>query len=286
MNKKLIIGFILILLIILASLSYLYVILNQSIFSTEEDYLNSNIEKETINKEPNIIVYSPKEGENLTFPFKIKGQARVFENLFNIRIIDEEINEIIYETTAMANAPDSGQFGEFDKIIDYLFKKPKGENIIIEVLCYSPKDGSELDKVSILANIKLENTIAVNMFFSNNIMDPQISCNKVFPIERIIPKTNTPAQKALELLLEGNISRDELEKGYRTNINYGVKINKLTIENNTAKADFSEQLEFETAGSCQTEAIRSQIAETLMQFPSVKDAAISINGNTEEILQP
>lgn len=131
-----------------------------------------------------------------------------------------------------------------------------------------------------------EKTMIVKAFFNNSQLDPEFSCNKVFPVERIVPKTQTPARKALELLLEGNLTPAETEQGFLTSINQNVKIQKLTIEQGIAKVDFDEQLEFQVGGSCRVSAIRSQISQTLKQFPTVKEVLISIDGRTEDILQP
>ena len=53
-----------------------------------------------------------------------------------------------------------------------------------------------------------------------------------------------------------------------------------------AYVDFDEQLEFQVGGSCRVSAIRAQIIQTIKQFSTVKDVIISINGRTEDILQP
>jgi len=128
-------------------------------------------------------------------------------------------------------------------------------------------------------------TMAVKVYFNNSNLDPEYSCNKVFPVERKIPKTQAVARAALEELLKGPTA-DEKNTGFFTSINPGVKIQKLTIENKTAKIDFDEQLEFQVGGSCRVVAIRAQITQTLKQFPTVENAIISINGETETILQP
>ncbi len=130
-----------------------------------------------------------------------------------------------------------------------------------------------------------EETMRVKIYFNNNQWDPEASCNKVFPVEREIPKTEAVARAALEELLKGPTEKEEAEK-YITSINPGVKIQSLTIENGTLKVDFDSQLEFQVGGSCRVSAIRSQIIETLKQFPTVKDVIISIDGRIEDILQP
>lgn len=125
----------------------------------------------------------------------------------------------------------------------------------------------------------------IKVYFNNSKLDPEYSCNKVFPIEREIIKTSAVARAALEELLKGPNEKEDAE-GFITNINPGVKIQKLTIENGTAWVDFDEQLEYQVGGSCRVAAISAQITQTLKQFPSVKNVIISINGETEEILQP
>ena len=132
---------------------------------------------------------------------------------------------------------------------------------------------------------KFPELIIVEVFFNNDRLDPEFSCNKVFPVEREIPKTQAVARAALEELLKGS-TEVEKEQGFFTSINPGVKIQKLVIEEGIAKVEFDEQLEFQVGGSCRVAAIRAQITQTLKQFPTVQSVIISIDGRTEDILQP
>jgi spore germination protein GerM len=128
-------------------------------------------------------------------------------------------------------------------------------------------------------------TMTVKVFFNNNQMDPEISCNKVFPIERTINKTEAVGRAAIEELLKGPKPTEQTQ-GFFTSISSGVKIQSLVIDNGIAKIDFNEQLQFQVGGSCKVSAIRAEITETLKQFESVKSVIISIDGKTEDILQP
>ncbi len=132
---------------------------------------------------------------------------------------------------------------------------------------------------------KQEELMTVKVFFNNSKLDPEFSCNKVFPVEREIPKTQAVAGAALEELLKGATDVDK-EQGFFTSINPDVKIQSLSVENGVAKVDFDEQLEFQVGGSCRVSAIRAQITQTLKQFPTVNSVIISIDGRTEDILQP
>ncbi len=125
----------------------------------------------------------------------------------------------------------------------------------------------------------------LKVFFNNSKLDPQVSCNRVFPVEREVEKTQAPARKALEMLLLGP-TKNEKQNGYFTTISPGVKIQSLAIEQGIAKVDFNETLEFQVGGSCRLAAIRAEITQTLEQFSTVNNVIISINGKTEDILQP
>ena len=65
-----------------------------------------------------------------------------------------------------------------------------------------------------------------------------------------------------------------------------MNVNSLIIEDDIVKVDFDEQLEYQIGGSCRVMAIRSQITGTLVQFSEINNVIISINGRTEDILQP
>jgi spore germination protein GerM len=125
----------------------------------------------------------------------------------------------------------------------------------------------------------------VKVYFNNNKLDPAVSCNKVFPVEREVPKTMSVARAAVEELLKG-ATEGEKAQGFFTSINPGVKIQKLTIVNGVASIDFDEQLEYQMGGSCRVSAIRAEITETLKQFSTVKSVIISVDDRTEDILQP
>jgi hypothetical protein len=235
------------------------------------------------NPEANIKVSEPVPNATLSSPFKVTGEARVFENQFAYRLKDFGGN-ILAQGSVMANAPDMGQFGPFDFEVSFSSSVDKG---VLEVLDSSPKDGAEIDMVTIPLNFKAseaENS-TVKVFFMNNKYDPEVTCEKVFSVERVVPKTPAIAKSAIEELLKGPTENDRYLQ-YTTQLNDGVTLNKLTIIDGMAKADFDKKLEEGVAGSCRVGLIRKQIEETLKQFPSIKSVIISVDGRTEDILQP
>lgn len=130
-----------------------------------------------------------------------------------------------------------------------------------------------------------EEFVTIEIFFNNTTLDPEFSCNKVFPVERRALKINGLEKIAVLELLKGP-TQNEIEQGFLTSINSGVKINSLSITKGKAIIDFDEQLEFQVGGSCRVAAISAQIRETLKQFPNVDEVIISVNGRTEDVLQP
>lgn len=131
-----------------------------------------------------------------------------------------------------------------------------------------------------------DKTTNVFVSFPNKLLDPNMmDCSKVFATKRTIIKTQAIGRATLEELLKGPTSQ-EVKAGYFTSIPIGIKIQKLTIENGVAKIDLSKELEYQVGGSCRVGSIIAEITETLKQFPTVQNVIISIDGRTEEILQP
>lgn len=234
---------------------------------------------------PNIIVLLPRPQDVVSSTsLKVKGRARVFENQLQLRIFGG--GRIIAEIPVTANSSDIGAFGDFEKEIHFPVSLVVGlSEIFLEAFEYSAEDGREVNKDSVPLRVGFFETARVKIYFSNTKLDPEVSCTKVFSVERDIMKTPSIARAALEELLKG-VSANEKEKGYFSSIPEDASIQGLAVQNGTARADFSEELEKGVGGSCRVTAIRAQITQTLKQFPTIKTVVISIGGRTENILQP
>lgn len=235
-----------------------------------------------------ISVSSPYPDQEISSPISIEGHAKgtwFFEAVSLVKVVDEKGTELgTGNIKAVGNwmtedfVPFKGQI-TFNKS-----STTKGFLIFEKSNPSGLKENAEEFKLPI--NFKEENGQIVKVFFSNTKKDPELlDCTKVYPLERKIDSTQSVAQKALEELLKGPTSAEKTD-GYFTSINTGVKINKLSITNGTAYVDFNEMLQQGVGGSCKTSNIIAQIKETLKQFSSVKEVKISINGESELILQP
>lgn len=242
--------------------------------------------EQIINDQPtsaNITIDQPTINQSVSSPVTIEGLARVFENVLQVRLKDNN-GKILVEQNTMANSLDMGLFGPYQ--VSLVYSNPETKTGQIEAFQYSARDGSEIDKVTIPVSFADYQSLIVKVFFGNQQLDPAaLDCAKVFPVDREIAKTTAVGWAALEELLKGPDFLNQ-QNGYFSSINQGVKINSLEIKDGLAKVDFDEQLENQLAGSCRVTAIRAQITETLKQFASVETVEISINGRTEDILQP
>ncbi|MBI3332377.1 GerMN domain-containing protein [Candidatus Peregrinibacteria bacterium] len=230
----------------------------------------------------NIVVSEPQESDRIANPLTISGQARVFENAFNYRVLDAD-GTVLMEGHSMADAPDIGQFGPFE--VEARYALPKGDTGWVEVFEYSAKDGSEINKVRIPVEFADAETTTVKIFLGHETADPNAPCDEVYGVERTVPKTTSVAMRALEELVKGPMETESDEAMFSA-LPEGVNVLSVTINNGVARAVFSPKLN-EVAGSCRVQAIRAQIEETLLQFPTVTSVQIAVQGvPDEEVLQP
>lgn len=243
------------------------------------------------NQQSDIIVESPWSGSTITSPLMIKGRARggwYFEAVFPITLLDANGNEIGRTQGQAQSDWMTSDFVLFEALLE--FQKPATLTGTLVLKNDNPSGLPEKSrKIEIPVSFGMQETMKVRAYFNNNNLDPQISCNKVFPVERQVLKTSAVARAALEELLKGPTDKEKSD-GFFTSINPSVKIQSLTLDppagGGTAHVDFDGQLEYQIGGSCRVSAIRAQITQTLKQFSSVKNVVISINGRTEDILQP
>ncbi|MFA5052460.1 MAG: GerMN domain-containing protein [Parcubacteria group bacterium] len=223
------------------------------------------------------------------FPVVVKGEARgswFFEASFPVEITDGAGVRI---SSGIAKAESdwmTSDFVPFSVTLDLSDNYQGPAKIIFHK--DNPSDIRELDDSLIIpVNIDFQNEqMTLNVYFSKTSptsdADP---CNLVYPAVRKVPETQGVAKAAILELLKGP-TETERTNGFLTSLPDGVALNRISITDGVVYADFSESLEFQVGGSCRVTAIRSQITETLKQFPAVKSVVISINGRSEDILQP
>lgn len=238
-----------------------------------------------------VVLMSVLEGAEIKSPVSLAGLARgvwFFEASFPVELRDAN-------GRLLAIGPVQAQ-GEWmtENFVPFIgqlaFDPPETDTGVLIFKKDNPSGDPQFDD-SFSINVRFAPTekMTVAVFFGNSLLaansNAENDCQAVYRAYRTINKTAAVAQAALSELLSGPTAAEK-QAGFFTSINYGVKLQKITIENQIAYADFSADLEYQVGGSCRVLAIRTQIAETLKQFPAVKNVIISINGRTEDVLQP
>ncbi len=241
-----------------------------------------------------IKVSNPRPNQIIENPLFVKGEARglwFFEASFPVKLFDD--NGFLLGITTAQSLENwmTEDFVPFSATLHFAVPSVSKGRLILE------KDNpsglpEHADELIIPVYFKetpevSQEFMMVKIFLSDShfVGEPYFDCSRTVAVERQVSKTLAVAKTATEALLRG-ATQEEINKGFVSNINSGVRIQSLTIENRVAKIDFDKQLEFQVGGSCRVAAIRSQITETLKQFPTVDNAIISIDGRTEDILQP
>lgn len=246
-------------------------------------------------EKPGLIkVSNIKFDQSVENPLLVKGEARgswFFEASFPVRIYDDNNFLLGIKPAQALGEWMTENFVPYEVIIPFAVPSAKTGKLILEkdnpsgLLEYDDKlvvpvyfkEIKEAPKEFMVSKIFLSDSRFVN--------EPYFDCLRTIAVERQVPKTLAVARAAIEALLRG-ATDEEISQGFISTINTGLRIQKLIIEDGIAKIDFNEQLEFQIGGSCMVSAVRAQITNTLKQFPAVKEVIISINGRTEDILQP
>ncbi|MFA4873561.1 MAG: GerMN domain-containing protein [Patescibacteria group bacterium] len=238
-------------------------------------------------------VAKPHLEELVGSPLEITGEARgywFFEASFPVRLLDQN-NQIV--ASGIAQAQEEWMTEAFVPFrAELAYTLPAASEPVPGILVFVKDNPSGLpehdDEFRMPVRIDVNrDTTTVRAYFGNDKMNPgAFDCALVFGVEREAPKAPQIAREALDELLKGPTDTEKGE-GYFTSINDSVEVEKLTIDaQGTARVEFSPRLEEAVGGSCRVTAIRAQIIQTLKQFPTVKEVVISINGRTEDILQP
>lgn len=242
-----------------------------------------------------IRVSSPRPGQTIASPIEISGEARgtwFFEASFPIKIFDD--NGFLL---GILPAQAEGEWMTEDFVpfkVKIHFAAPSTKNGVLVLEKDNPSGLPEYaDEIRFpivfggVEQLSAGETMTVKIFLNDSkyANEPYFDCLKTVAVNRNIPKTQAVAKSATEALLRG-ATEEEISRGFLNSIPLGARLNKITIDNGVAKADFDDRLEYQVGGSCRVAAIRAQIVDTLKQFPTVKEVVISVNGRTEDILQP
>jgi len=244
-----------------------------------------------IPKENGIKIISPVLNEEVFSPLKISGfingdEWTAFEGQAGtVNLFDENNNIIGSSILKITDDNWMKDFNNFEATLDFYSDKNQNGKLIF----YNENASGEAERnrefILPVRIKKSEETMVVKVYFAKDKITSK-NCTTVFPVDRVVEKTTAVARVALSELLKGP-TEQEKKSGYSTSINPGVEIQKLFIdENGIAWVDFNNKINDQVGGSCMVSVIKSQIIFTLLQFPTIKNVVISVDGKTEDVLQP
>ncbi|MCK9212577.1 MAG: Gmad2 immunoglobulin-like domain-containing protein [Ignavibacteriaceae bacterium] len=234
-----------------------------------------------------VVLTQPKSAaEPLLNGVGFYGTSTAFENVLSWNVKQAD-GKIVASGNAYVHSPDSGQPGAYEVAVFYDVV-PKTASGTLNVFEASAKDGSPIHAVKIPVMLPTS-TESVTVFWNNTKKDPNLmDCSKVYPVKHTVVAGIYGADGnawaiAMHELLKGPTNWEK-SQGYITNVPQGVPDPELELPD---VLNFNESLERAVGGSCRVTAIRAQINETWKRAQgSLVDPIISINGRTEDILQP
>lgn len=251
---------------------------------TQTDNNNNQVEDKK-----GLFVNNLQENDMVSSPFKITGYVNGagwigFEGQVGVVNLYDNAGNVLDTKSLIATSEWMTSTIYFEANLEFFTTATSGKIVFRNE---NPSGEPSRDK-SVSWNIKFApvgEVMNLKAFFSNSNLDPKITCERVFPVDRTVAKTAGVSRAALEEMLKGPTSQEQAG-GFASMINPGVKINSLTIDKGLAKVDFDQTIQQGVGGSCRVSMMRLQIEQTLKQFPTVKNVVISVEGKTEDVLQP
>ena len=132
-----------------------------------------------------------------------------------------------------------------------------------------------------VATDETPDTLTISLYFVETVQGQE----QTVAVDREIPYTIATGEAAIEQLLQGPTAQEQA-RGLSSSIPQGTQLQSIDIQNGVATVDFSQELDEDVAGSAWVTMIRGQIERTLMQFETVDEVVITINGRDQDVLQP
>lgn len=129
---------------------------------------------------------------------------------------------------------------------------------------------------------------SITLYYYNPAIDQgpggaQCSRQGLVAVDRVIPKTDTPLNDAITLLLKGELTVEEKARGITTEFPLsGVRLTETSIFNGLATLTFEDPENKTGGGACRASILWYQIEATAKQFPMIE----SVRFLPEELFQP
>lgn len=244
-----------------------------------------------------IRVDQPEPLAEVSSPLSISGEARgmwFFEADFPVRIVDADGSELGEHYAITSGEWMTEEFVPFTAELDFEAPTTDTGTLILERANPSglEENADEL-RIPILFGDEVatgdDETRMVELYYYSEEADTDeegnIMCSEdgLVAVEREIPVTQTPLQDTLRLLLEGELTEDEIDRGITTEFPLsGFELDGVSSDNGSYTLAFSDPNNESSGGSCRAGLLWMQIRETALQFDTVEE----VEFEPEELFQP
>lgn len=240
-----------------------------------------------------IRVNTPRPGDAIKSPVRISGEARgfwYFEASFPVRIVSLSGQTITSTFMEAKSEWMTEEFVPFDKIIRFNVTTATPAEIILSNDNPSglPENDREI-RIPVTLLPANAQTQTVSLFYydpsKDEDKDGNLVCSRqgLVEIRRTIPRTQTPLQDTTKLLLQGNLSYEERQRGITTEFPLeGVSLRSAAINNGVATLTFDDPGNRTGGGSCRVSILWAQVEATAKQFSGINQVRFM----PEELFQP
>ena len=230
-----------------------------------------------IDKSDLIRVTSPTSDDTVKSPLAIKGEARgswYFEAVFPIKLLDAN-GKVLGQTQGRAQGSwQTTNFVPFTATLTFTTPTTDTGTLVLE------KDNpsglpANADELRIPLRLQTS-TQSVKLYYYNPKLDKDASGNVLcssqglVAVDREIPKTITPIQDTIKLLLLGQLTAAEKAQGITTEFPLaGVSLLGANLSQGILTLEFADPQNKTGGGSCRVTVLWKQIEATAKQFAGV-----------------
>lgn len=236
-----------------------------------------------------LLVDAPLAHTEITSPLTVTGKARgywYFEGSFPIKLFDAN-NKLIAQASARAQSDwMTEEYVPFSVTFAFAAETETGTLVVQND---NPSGLPENEKEVQIPVHFVQGLRDVKLYYYNSKMDVDeqgnILCSRkgLVAVDRAIPRTITPIQDAIRLLLQGVITDEEKAQGLTTEYPLsGLALKGATLANSNLILEFTDPQNTTSGGSCRVGILWFQIEATAKQFPEVQ----AVQFIPEELFQP
>lgn len=244
-------------------------------------------------KDDLITVSSPLPNAVIKSPVTVRGEARgqwYFEASFPVKVVDAN-GKVLASAPAQAQGEwMTTEYVPFAATISFQTPSTDTGKIIFEKDNPSglPQNDDKLE-VPVRFERAPQSMRTVKLYYYSPDRDTDsegnilCSAKGLVAVERAIPSTMTPIQDTIRLLLKGNLTEAEKDRGITTEFPLqGLSLTGASLNGGVLTLAFSDPQNKTGGGSCRVGILWHQIEATAKQFPAVS----SVRFTPEELFQP